>query len=428
MAMVGGHTDSCVLRLKPSSKRQSDGWLQFGVETYGGGMWHTWFDRDLGIAGRVMCKTDKGIEARLVNINKPICRIPSLAVHFGGSVPFEFNKETNLYPIAGLVEAELKRMGKTEEEVKKEEAKDTDFHPLKTPRQRHLPRLLELIADEAGVGPEAIEDFELILYDTQKSCLGGLNDELILSARLDDLMMTYCAIQGLINSTGPEGKSLDDETTIRLAAGFDHEEVGSTSAQGANSNIMMAISRRLSCIPAASSHENGSDASYDKLHDLDVSTAFEQSLATSFLVSADMAHSVNPNYGEKHEREHRPIINKGVVIKVNASQRYATNSPGIALIQEMARRAKRASYDVRTEGSGVPLQLFVVRNDCPCGSTIGPMMSSNTGIRTLDLGNPQLAMHSIRETGGVYDVEHAMNLFESFYEHYGELEAKIFVD
>ncbi|KAF2154614.1 aspartyl aminopeptidase [Myriangium duriaei CBS 260.36] len=431
LAMVGAHTDSCVLRLKPTSKRQSDGWLQFGVETYGGGMWHTWFDRDLGIAGRVLCKTDKGIEAKLVNINRPICRIPSLAVHFGGSVPFEFNKETQLFPIAGLVEAELKRLGKTEEEIKKEEAKDTEFQPLRKPKERHLPRLLELIADEAGVAPETIEDFELILYDVQKSCLGGLNNELVLSARLDNLMMTYCAIKGLINSTGPNGKSLDDETTIRLAAGFDHEEVGSTSAQGANGSMMLNVTRRLSCLPA-SHNEADSDASYDKVShsdsDAGSSTAFEQSLATSFLVSADMAHSVNPNYGEKHEREHRPLINKGTVIKVNANQRYATNSPGIVLMQEMARRAKRASYDARSEGDGVPLQLFVVRNDCPCGSTIGPMMSANTGIRTLDLGNPQLAMHSIRETGGVYDVEHAINLFESFYEHYGELESKIFVD
>lgn len=370
MAMVGAHTDSCVLRLKPVSKRQSEGFLQFGVETYGGGMWHTWFDRDLGIAGRLMCKTKNGLEQKLVNLNRPICRIPNLAVHFGGSVPFEFNKETQLYPIAGLVEAELKRQGKTAEEIKKEEAEDTSFQPLKKPHQRHLPYLLEQVAAEAGVDAESIEDFELILYDVQKSCLGGLNNELIFSARLDNLMMTYCAIQGLINSTGPSGKSLDDETTIRLAAGFDHEEVGSTSAQGANSNMMLSIARRLSCVHGSSSSD--SDASYDKVNpEVDLSTVFEQSLASSFLISADMAHSVNPNYAGKYEGEHKPVMNKGTVIKLNANQRYATNSPGVVLIQEMARRAKRASFDTRTEGEGVPLQLFVVRNDCPCGSTIG---------------------------------------------------------
>ena len=371
LAMIGAHTDSCVLRLKPTSKRQSDGFLQFGVEAYGGGMWHTWFDRDLGIAGRVMCKTEKGIESKLVNINRPICRIPSLAVHFGGSVPFEFNKETQLFPIAGLAEAELRRLGKTEEEVKKEAAEDEEFQPLTKPKERHLPRLLELIAEEAGVSPESIEDFELSLYDVQKSCLGGLNNEFVLSARLDNLMMTFCAIQGLINSTGSSGKSLDDETPIRLAAGFDHEEVGSTSAHGANGSMMLNITRRLACLPSSSTPSTSSDASYDKLSELDPSTAWEQSLAASFLVSADMSHSVNPNYGEKHEREHRPLLNKGVVIKVNSNQRYATNSPGIVLVQEAARRAKRGSYDVRSEGKGVPLQLFVVRNDCPCGSTIG---------------------------------------------------------
>ncbi|KAF4554025.1 Aspartyl aminopeptidase-like protein [Elsinoe fawcettii] len=430
-AMVGAHTDSCVLRLKPVSKRQSEGFLQFGVETYGGGMWHSWFDRDLGIAGRLMVKTDKGIEQKLVHINRPICRIPSLAVHFGGSVPFEFNKEAQLFPIAGLVEAELRRQGKTAEDAKKEEeakAKSSDFHPLKTPSQRHLPYLLEQVATEAGVEPESVEDFELILYDVQKSTLGGLNNELIFSARLDNLMMTYCAIQGLINSTGPNGKSLDTETTIRLAAGFDHEEIGSTSAQGADSNVLPSVLRRLSCLPASSDAQ--SDASYDRANSdtTDLSTAFEQSLSSSFLVSADMAHSVNPNYAEKYEKEHKPQMNKGTVLKINANVRYATNSPGIVLMQEIARRAKRASYDVRSEGSGVPLQLFVVKNDSPCGSTIGPMLSSNMGVRTLDLGNAQLAMHSIRETGGTYDVEHAINLFESFYEHYGELEGKIFVD
>ena len=134
--------------------------------------------------------------------------------------------------------------------------------------------------------------------------------------------------------------------------------------------MMTSVVRRLSCLPT--SNDSDSDASYEKVnHDRDTSTAFEQSLASSFLISADMSHSVNPNYSDKYEKEHKPLMNKGVVVKVNASQRYATNSAGIVLIQEMARRAKRASYDIRTSGDGIPLQLFVVKNDCPCGSTIG---------------------------------------------------------
>lgn len=379
VAMVGAHTDSCVLRLKPVSKRQSEGFLQVGVETYGGGMWHTWFDRDLGVAGRLMCKSKDGMEQKLVNLNRPICRVPNLAVHFGGSVPFEFNKEGQLYPVAGLVEAELNRQGKTAEDVKKdkelETTEDGDYSPLKAPTQRHHAYLIELVAEDAGVKPEDILDFELVLYDVQKSCLGGLNNELIFSARLDNLMMTYCGVQGLIQSTSSSGKSLDDETTIRMMAGFDHEEIGSTSAQGADSNILPSILRRLSCLP--SSKEAMSDSSYDRAdHDTsDTSTAFEQTLASSFLVSADMAHSVNPNYAGKYEAEHKPQMNKGTVVKINANVRYATNSPGIVLLEEVAKRAKKGSADMRKSGSGVPLQLFVVKNDSPCGSTIGYVQS-----------------------------------------------------
>lgn len=374
VAMLGTHVDSCVLRLKPVSKRQSEGFLQIGVETYGGGMWHTWFDRDLGVAGRLMCQSKEGIVQKLVNLNRPICRIPNLAVHFGGSVPFEFNKETQLFPIAGLVEAELNRQGKSEGEVSSEKSQESskdDYNPLKTTTERHHPYLIELVAEEAGVKIQDILDFELILYDVQKSCLGGLNNELIFSARLDNLMMTFCALQGLIQSTSPQGKSLDDETTIRLMTGFDHEEIGSTSAQGADSNILPSIIKRLSCLP--SSKEAMSDSSYDRADQdtSDSSTAFEQTLASSFLISADMAHSVNPNYSGKYEPEHKPMMNKGTVIKVNANVRYATNSPGIVLLQELAKRAKMCSADMRKSGSGVPLQLMVVRNDCPCGSTIG---------------------------------------------------------
>jgi aspartyl aminopeptidase len=238
--------------------------------------------------------------------------------------------------------------------------------------------------------------------------------------------MTYCAFEGLIESVSSP-RALENESSIRLSTGFDHEEIGSTSAHGANSNLLPAILRRLSVIP--SFHDSGSDASYEKVRresEPDISTAYEQTLASSFLVSADMAHSVNPNYAQKYEVDHRPEMNKGTVIKINANQRYATNSPGIVLIQEVARRAKPSADS--TTSYGVPLQLFVVRNDSSCGSTIGPMLSAKLGTRTLDLGNPQLSMHSIREVGGVYDVEHGVRLFESFFEHYSELEAKILVD
>ncbi|OCL05422.1 peptidase M18, aminopeptidase I [Glonium stellatum] len=428
ISMIGAHTDSPCLRIKPVSKRQSDGFIQVGVETYGGGLWHTWFDRDLSIAGRAMVKTKDGaIEQRLVKVDRPILRVPTLAIHLERQENFQFNKETQLFPIAGLVSAELNREGGTAKESKDniegEKEDGQPFEPLQTPTDRHHPYIVQIIAEEAGVEPSEIMDFEIVLYDTQKSVIGGLNNELIFSARLDNLMMSFCGVEGLISSVSSPS-ALDNDSTIRLIALFDHEEIGSQTAQGADSNLLPSVIRRLSVL---SSSESESDKSYDKCES-DVSTAYEQTLSTSFLISADMAHSVHPNYPAKAESVHRPEMNKGPVIKINANARYATNSPGIVLLQEAARRAKKASSSTSSSAHGIPLQLFVVRNDSSCGSTIGPMLSAAMGTRTLDLGNPQLSMHSIRETGGAHDVEYAINLFESFFENFGELEAKILVD
>ncbi|KAK1579459.1 aminopeptidase I zinc metalloprotease [Colletotrichum navitas] len=415
VAMIGAHTDSPTLRIKPVSRRSNVGFLQVGVETYGGGIWHSWFDRDLSIAGRVLVKdADGNFVQKLIKVDKPLLRIPTLAIHLDRSSTFDPNKENELFPIAGLATAELNK-GAPAQQPGADDADGEDFRPLKAMTERHHPHILDVIASHADVEPEAVIDFELVLYDVQKSCLGGLNDEFIFSARLDNLNMTYCSVEGLIASVR-EPDVLDNETTIRLVTCFDHEEIGSTSAHGANSNLLPAVLRRLASLPG--SRDTASDGSYVAVsHDGDYeSTAYEQTLSRSFLVSADMAHSVHPNYAGKYESSHQPAMNGGTVIKVNANQRYATNSPGIVLLQECARLA------------GVPLQLFVVRNDSPCGSTIGPMLSAKLGVRTLDLGNPQLSMHSIRETGGSADVEHAIKLFESFYERFGELEEKILVD
>jgi aspartyl aminopeptidase len=405
--MVGAHTDSPCLRIKPVSRKSGAGFLQVGVEAYGGGIWHSWFDRDLSIAGRVLVKDGKGgFAQKLVKVDKPILRIPTLAIHLHRQSNFDPNKETEMFPIAGLVASELNKAAGGEE-VAVEKKDEEDFQPLKEMNERHHPQILSLVATEAGVEASDIVDFELILYDTQKSCLGGLSDEFIFSARLDNLDMTFCAVMGLINSVSDtKAASLASDTSIRLIACFDHEEIGSTSAQGADSNLLPAVLRRLSVLPGSDSSKPADE------------TAFEQTLATSFMISADMAHSVNPNYVQKYEPDHKPEMNKGVVIKINANQRYATNSPGIVLVREAARVAEPP----------VPLQLFVVRNDSPCGSTIGPMLSAKMGVRTLDLGNPQLSMHSIRETGGSHDVEHAIGLFDSFFRNYGTLEAKILVD
>ena len=406
MAILGAHTDSPALRVKPDSFKENHGFVQIGVETYGGGLWHTWFDRDLSLAGRVMVKDENGVCAqKLVKIERPVLRIPTLAIHLDRQEPFTFNKETQLLPIAGLVAAELNRCGGSET-VTAEAAETTSdnaaYSPLKSLRQRHHPYIVELLGNEAGVEPSQVVDFELLLYDTQKSCVGGMNEELLFSPRLDNLEMSYCSTIGLIASVA-SSSSLDDEQSIRLISLFDSEEIGSVTAPGANSNFLPSLLRRLSALPIGKTHAVDADA-------------YEQTLSKSFLISADMAHSVNPNYSEKYESSHKPELNKGTVIKINANARYATNSPGIVLIEETARRAQ------------VPLQMFVVRNDSSCGSTIGPILSASCGIRALDLGNAQLSMHSIRECSGVFDVEHAIELFRSFFENYSDLARKISVD
>lgn len=394
VAVVGAHTDSPCLRLKPVSKRENVGYLQVGVETYGGGIWHSWFDRDLSVAGRVLVRDGGDFVQRLVRVDKPLLRIPTLAIHLDRQSNFDPNKETELFPIAGLVAAQLNEDGGPGDGAA---AGDDDAEPLAEMTRRHHPALLRVVADELGVDVAVIADFELVLYDTQKSCIGGLADELIFSARLDNLSMTYCALIGLVASL-EEASALDGDPTVRLVVAFDHEEIGSESAQGARSNLLPSVLRRLCAVPGASS------------------TALEQTQARSLLLSADMAHAVHPNFASKHEASHQPALNKGTVIKVNANQCYATNSPGIVLVQECARLAR------------VPLQLFVVRNDVPCGSTIGPALATRMGMRTLDLGNPQLSMHSIRETAGAADVEHGLRLFEHFFLHYGRLEPKLLVD
>ncbi|KAB5558295.1 peptidase M18 [Coniochaeta sp. 2T2.1] len=390
VGMVGAHTDSPCLRLKPVSKKTAAGFLQVGVEAYGGGIWHSWFDRDLSVAGRVLVKDGKGgFEQRLVKVDKPILRIPTLAIHLHRQSNFDPNKETELFPIAGLASAELNKTDAPTATTSSEETKQEggDFEPLKAVTERHHLPIVTLVAAEAGVSADDIADFELVLYDTHASCLGGLHDEFIFSPRLDNQEMTFCSVQGLIASvSGSHATSLDTDSSIRLIACFDHEEIGSTSAHGADSNLLPAVLRRLSVL----GNDSASEAS-----------AFEQTLSRSFLVSADMAHSVHPNYAGKYESSHQPEMNKGVVIKINANQRYATNSPGIVLVKEAAR---------------------------PCGSTIGPMLSAKMGVRTLDLGNPQLSMHSIRETGGSADVEHGIGLFDSFFRNFAELEGKILVD
>ncbi|KAJ2783189.1 hypothetical protein H4R18_001856 [Coemansia javaensis] len=393
VAVVAAHTDSPCLKLKPVSRKTSNGFLKVGVQVYGGGLWHTWFDRDLGVAGRVLVRDGAGgYVARLVAIEEPIMRIPSLAIHMDreANEAFKFNKETHLTPILATVG---KALNDGEDGRKKEEE---DGAAAAAPH--HHPVLVERIARQLGVAPGDIADFELCLFDTQRAAIGGLCSELVQGARLDNLNSSYCAIEGLINSIG-DGRALGEDSGVRLVALFDNEEVGSTSAYGANSALLEAALRRV-------------QGSWDAAP----ASAFEESVAASFMISSDVTHAVHPNYSEKHEENHRPELQKGPAIKTNANQRYATTAVTSAILKDIAGR------------HGIPLQEFVVRNDSPCGSTIGPMLSAQLGIRTVDIGNPVLAMHSIREVCGADDVGLLVKLFEHFFAEFTAVDARVAVD
>lgn len=409
ISIVGAHTDSPCLRIKPISDRTSEGFIQIGVEQYGGLIAHTWFDRDLSIAGRVYIKDGEKLIPRLLKIDKPLLRIPTLAIHLNRDVntKFEFNKETKLVPIAGQTQFDTAddKADEDEEFTKVHKCSDdpnlqlsdVQFESIQSVITRHNRSLIELIASELEVKVDQIEDFELVLFDHQKSVIGGLNDEFIFSPRLDNLTSCFTATNALIENS----VNLKNERGIQLMALFDHEEIGSVSYQGANSSFILEIIQRLSKI----NFENAAESvGFDLYHEI---------VSNSFLLSSDQAHGVHPNYSEFYESKNKPQINKGPVIKINANQRYATNSSGIVLIKSIANSAK------------VPLQLFVVRNDSPCGSTIGPGLSAKLGVRTLDLGNPQLSMHSIRETGGSYDIIHLNNLFKSYFENYSTINDNI---
>lgn len=392
--IVGAHTDSPCLKLKPVTMVSKGGCLQVGVQTYGGGLWHTWFDRDLTIAGRVMIREENDGSAsyshRLVRLEEPIMRIPTLAIHLDRGVNdgFKVNTQTHLIPV--LATSIMAEMNKPAAENGPEDVGIVG-------KPKHQPLLLQMLANQIGCAPGEICDFELQACDTQPSVVAGALKEFVFSGRLDNLCMSFCSLKALIDATSSES-SLDDETGVRMVALFDHEEVGSNSAQGAGSPAMFdALSRITSCF--------GSDPNL-----------IQKAIQRSFLVSADMAHALHPNYMEKHEENHQPKMHGGLVIKHNANQRYATNAVTSFVFREIAQE-----HDL-------PIQDFVVRNDMPCGSTIGPILASGVGIRTVDVGAPQLSMHSIREMCAVDDVNHSYEHFKAYFQEFSYLDAKIAVD
>lgn len=350
--IVGAHTDSPNLRLKPNAEYKKEGYAQLGVEVYGGVLLNSWLDRDLSLAGRVYVREGDRIETRLVRFTKPMVRVAQLAIHLDREVNegLKLNRQEHLAPIFGLADAD---------------ARD----------------LTALLAEELKTTREAILGSELMLYDTVAPTLGGRNSEMIFSARLDNLAMCHAGVRALIDAAA-EAQAGD---VVPVVALFDHEEVGSETAYGAQSGFLPRALERI-IVGRGGSRED-----------------YHRALAGSLCVSADMAHAVHPNYESRHEARHKPVLNGGPVIKINAQQRYATSGATAVLFRELCAKAE------------VPVQHYAHRTDLPCGSTIGPIASTRLGIRTVDVGNPMLSMHSIRELGGAKDPAMMTKVLGAFY-------------
>jgi len=354
--MVGAHTDSPCLKIKPNPEIIQNSYLQLGVEIYGGVLLHTWFDRDLSIAGRVNYLDDNDdLRYVLVDFIDAIAYIPSLAIHLDINANEEhtINKQMHMPPV-------IMRLPVDEVEDKGEEKFRSIIRSLMAEKNKDCQ-------------VKQILDYELCLYDTQSPAVIGLEKDFISSARLDNLLSCYTGLQGLLDTA---------ESRNALLVCNDHEEVGSASAAGAQGTFLKSVIERL----ASSSSE-----------------AFARTIEHSMMVSADNAHGVHPNFSDKHDVNHGPILNQGPVIKMNANQRYASNS-------ETASVFKRLSHQLK-----VPVQSFVVRSDMACGSTIGPITASEIGVRTLDVGVPTFGMHSTRELAGSKDAFYLYQVLCRYY-------------
>lgn len=345
--MIGAHTDSPNLRVKPNGDLCRSGYQQVGVEVYGGALHATWMDRDLSIAGRVLLRGKAGVEARLVDLSRPVARVPNLAIHLNRGVNKDglvLNEQRHLAPVIGLGKEGALRAA--------------------------LARALEAPADD-------ILSYDLSLYDTEKAAVGGLDGEFVFSARLDNLASCHAAVAAL-------AAAVADAKSTRLIALYDHEECGSTSMAGAAGSVLRdTVARILEAHPDRQPQAQG------------------RAMSRSILISADMAHGVHPNYSDMHEPQHQPQVNRGMVIKSNANQRYATDG------------ASAAAFELFCQEAGFAPQRFVVRSDLPCGSTIGPITAAELGVQTVDVGAPMLSMHSCREMCGTLDVHLSIEAFKA---------------
>jgi aspartyl aminopeptidase len=348
LRLVGAHTDSPCLKLKPRPELRRSGYLQLGVEVYGGALLNPWFDRDLGIAGRVSFATATGVAHALIDFGAPVAVIPSLAIHLdrGVNEGRAVNAQNHLPALLALDAGEPRGIAAIV-----------------------LDRLLEQHPD---CGALRVLGFELALHDVQPPALVGLRREFIAGARLDNLLSCYAGAVALAASEG---------VADRVLVCNDHEEVGSVSTAGASGPLLESVLARL--VPERERRE--------------------RALARSLLVSADNAHGVHPNFADKHDSNHGPLLNAGPVLKLNSNQRYATSSETGALFRWLC------------EAEGVNVQAFSVRSDMACGSTIGPLTAAAIGVRTVDVGVPTFAMHSPRELAGAEDLHMLARVLARFY-------------
>jgi len=355
--LIGAHTDSPNFRLKPSPEVTKAGYRSLGVEVYGGALYHTWFDRDLGLAGRVFVRGQGPVpDARLVHLAQPLCRIPSLAIHLNREVnaKLELNAQQHLAPMFGMA------AGKDEASA-----------------------LKALLGDAIGVVPEQILSWDLALVDTLPAAVGGVDQAFVFAPRLDNQASCHAALSALIAAPPADA--------TQVVCLYDHEEVGSLTTAGADGPLVELLLTRLA-----------TGAAWGVANPLSEAEGFQRAAARSWHVSADMAHAVHPNYEDKHEPQHKPVLNGGPVIKSNVNQRYATTGETAALFEALCQEA------------GVPVQKFVTRTDLACGTTIGPIAGGKLGVRTVDVGNPMLSMHSAREQAGAHDVPRMIAVLTRF--------------
>ena len=353
--IIGSHTDSPGFRIKPNAEMESCGaYLKLNTEGYGGMILSTWLDRPLAMAGRVFLRGEnpfKPVE-KIVNINKPVCIIPNLAIHMNRSINdgYKYNKQTDMLPLVGLINEQLEK----------------DNYMVK------------LLASELDLEVEEIIDFDIFLYEYEKGCFTGANEEFISTGRLDNLSMYYSSVEALLDS--------DSKSGISIAVGFDNEEVGSSTKQGADSNMLLNILERI-CISLGKDRQQ-----------------FFEAIENSFIISSDLAHAVHPNVNGMADPTNIPVMGKGPVIKVHAGQAYTSDGYSISVYKEICREC------------GVEYQEFVNKSDQRGGSTIGPISSTHIDIPSVDIGAPILSMHSIRELGCSEDFYNTYKTFVKFYE------------